>query len=126
MSAFEEIRYLDEALALDGEDVVLQRIISGTTYSVTCRAVVRGFAPHELIPGSGITQGASKVTISATEILAETWPNATAIDDAVAVDARIPRRGDKIVIGGVQRTVQGADPRSIDGQLVRIDMQVLG
>lgn len=130
MSAFEEIRDLDAALALDGEDVVLRRV-TGTTNQIAfdcdCRAFVRGYQPHELVAGSGIAQGDSKVIISPTQINATGWPGARPLSEpASTLDPRVPRRGDKIMINGKLRTIEAADPKSIDGQLVRLELQVRG
>jgi len=130
MSAFQEIRDLDAALALDGEDIVLRRVTGAANqahFDCTCQAFVRGYQPHELIAGSGIIQGDSKVIISPTQIDAAGWPGAQAVTSPPStIDPRIPRKGDIVVVNGIARGVQGASPTNIDGVLVRIDMQVRG
>lgn len=100
---------LDRALARSGELVVLRRRSGGS--AVTCRAVVTGFEPEELV--GGIAQTASKVIISPTEIAAAGWPDP-------------PDRGDSIIIDGRHRHIEAAHPRRIGDELVRIELQVFG
>jgi hypothetical protein len=135
MNASQAIRMLDAALAKHGEDIVLKRITgttNQTTVSVTCRAFVRGFAPQEQVAGLGAAHGDRQaliaptlVIISTTQIDAAVWP-AAPTSPAPAVDPRIPRRGDIMVMGGRNRVVQSADAVSLGGIIVRINVQVMG
>lgn len=116
---------LDAALAEAGEDVVLQRL-TGTQqipFSVTCRAVVRGYTPEELVAGSGIVQGDSKVILSPTEIERAQWPGAQPQSTG---DKRVPRVKDVLIVQGKPRNVMAAMPFYVAGELVRIELQVRG
>lgn len=130
MSAAQEIADLDKHLLLDGEDIVLRRVKGSTVATiqnvdVTCRAFVRGFAPHELV--GSITLQDSRVILSPTQIDAADWP-ADEADSTSLIDPRVPRknRGDKCIIQGKVHSVESAKGILIDGELVRIDMVVRG
>lgn len=120
-----EIAALDRMLAVAGESIVLMRQF-GTTpnsfASVECLAFVRGYRPEELI--GNISQTDSFVVISPTEINRAKWPGGSGL--LSPTDARIPRKGDKVMIRGLQRNVETAGPIYVRGALVRIDMRVLG
>lgn len=117
---------LDAALGKAGQDIRLQRL-TGTQsipFEVTCRAVVRGYAPEELI--NGITQQDSFVILSPTQIEAKGWPGPQISIDPSSVDRRIPRKGDRVFINGKPRNVEAATGLYVDDTLVRIEMRVLG
>ncbi len=121
-----EIVALDRALAKVGQDIRLQRL-TGTQsipFEVTCRAVVRGYAPNELI--NGITQQDSFVILSPTEIDAKGWPGPQSSADPSNIDRRVPRKGDRAFINGKARNVEAATGLYVDDTLVRIEMRVLG
>jgi len=64
-------------IAQFGQPVTLQRVTGTTTqiqHEVVCRAIVRGYEPHELISGSGIVQGDRSVVITNSEIADAQWP----------------------------------------------------
>lgn len=132
MSAESEIAELDKALAADGQDIVLRRVIGKTVASqqfidVICRAFVRGYAPNELV--GAITQQDSRVVLSPTQIDAARWPGGQAVSTAqFQIDPRVPdkNRGDLCYIDGRRCSVEAAKPITIDGVLVRIDMQIRG
>lgn len=127
--AEQEVADLDAALAEDGEDIEIWRLI-GTQQipiKVKCRAFVRGYSAEELV--GGISQTDSRVVISPTEIIASGWPGpqvASPVQPNANQDHRVPRKGDKAVIAGRTRNIEIAHPIYIDGQLVRINMRVLG
>lgn len=112
---------LDRSLITRGEDVTLRRrIASGNNFvSITCRARVRGYDPHEL--SGGIVQGDSKVIMSPSSILANSavWPGAAGGDV-------YPKVNDQIIARGRLRNVQAAETTLEDGQPVRIDLTVRG
>lgn len=110
---------LDASLARRGEDVVLTRGVA----SATCRAFVLAYTPQEMIEGTGIQQGDSLVTISPTCLVG--WPTAGSGIGPTG-DTRIPRRDDRVTIAGWDRAVISAEPRYVDGILVRINLQVRG
>jgi hypothetical protein len=121
-----EIRELDKSLAVDGEDIELQRLI-GTQLipiKVTCRAFVRGYAAVDLI--AGIVQRQRKVIMSPTQIIRAGWPGPNSSATPTNQDRRIPRKGDRVIVGGGACTVEEAGGINIDGGLVRIEMRVLG
>lgn len=120
---------LDEALLDAGEDIVLQHLTLGPggtqiPFSVTCRAVVRGYTPEELIAGSGITQEDRKVILSPTEITAADWPGPMPVRPNV--DKRIPSGGDRVMRHGQAMAVQAAEGIYVQGQLVRIEARARG
>jgi len=130
------IAQLDRALARNGQDITLQRLTLGPNgqqiaFSVGCRAMVTGYQASELIAGSGIVQGDSHVILSPTEINEAQWPGPSIVaagGAAPGTDARVPSksRGDRCVIAGKARAVEAGTPFYIDGELVRIELQVKG
>lgn len=115
---------LDRGLARVGQDIILQRMNGAAVASqVTCRAVVRGYAPDELV--GGITQQDSFVILSPTQIIAANW-KAFAVSGETTLDQRIPIKGNKAVINGKTRNIEAAGGLYVDGELVRIEMRVLG
>lgn len=123
MSASDAIRDLDTALATDGEDIELHRLIGtqAIPIKVTCRAFVRGYAPSQL--SGEIIQGDSSVIISPSEIIRSGWPGSST---QKASDKRVPLKNDKCLIAGRIRNIEAVAPIYIDGELVRIDMHVRG
>lgn len=124
-----DVDALDRALAAKGQDIVLRRVVGVTNQvnvDVRCRAFVRNYAPHELT--SLIIQGDSEVTISLTEIGRAQWPGGQPVaSPPVATDPRVPIANVcKAIIGGKLRNVQAAAPIYVNGELVRIRLQVRG
>lgn len=122
-----EIADLDDALADYGTDVVLRRV-SGTAPNqtntdVTVRAAVRSYQPNELV--GGINQTDSLVIISPTQIAAAGWPAGESASTTVA-DPTLPRRLDKMIIAGRARNIEVVDPIYLGGELVRIEIRVIG
>lgn len=122
------ISSLDRMIADNGQDVVLQRItgaVNQATFSAKVRAFVRGYQPHELV--GSIIQGDSLVIISPTGISAAQWPGPQVIKTPPSTtDSKVPVTGDKCVIAGKTRNIQGANPFYLDGELVRLELQVRG
>lgn len=117
---------LDAALAADGEWIELWRE-TGTQkipFKVRCLAFVRGYAAQELVGGIGQTD--SKVVISPTEIIRAGWPGRNSSATPTDQDRRVPRKGDAVVIAGRKRAVETAGGIYPGGELVRIEMRVLG
>lgn len=123
-----EIAQLDAALAEDGEDVIIRRVVGVNTQvniDVKCRAFVRKYAPQDLV--DTIIQGDSTVIISSTQIIAEQWPGGRPVRPPIPMpDPRVPQSGDKVIIQGWPRTIKATAPIYLSGQLIRIDMQVTG
>lgn len=116
---------LDRSLETDGQDILLQRLdpsVGGTQipYSVTCRAFVRGYRANELV--GTITQQDSKVILSPTQIIEGGWTSGRPQHE----DRRVPMNGNRAVIQGKPRRVEEAEGIYVDGELVRIEMRVLG
>lgn len=124
MTPDQAIASLDRALANKGEDVILRRGLGTQQVPVdaTVRAFVRGLRPEEIV--GSLTQTASKVILSPTDIERAQWPGAQA--GTVVGDPRVPRKGDKVVIQGRARAVEFADPVYVNGALVRVNLFVLG
>lgn len=120
-----EIAKLDRFLANRGEDIRLRRLVGAGNQSVAevkCRAFVRGYAPSQLI--GGITQQDSYVILSPTQINKEQWPGGH--PTTIKTDPRVPVKLDKAIIAGKVRNVEAAVGIYMNGELVRIEMRVLG
>lgn len=130
MSAISDraIADLDAALAEAGQFVTLRRVVSaGAAFAnldVRCRASVRTYRLREEQIVAGVNQAVLLVTLSPAEIAAAQWPGGSIPNQAV--DPSIIRRNDKIVIDGRQRNIDAVVPISIDDEIVRYDLQVLG
>lgn len=132
-----EIAELDRALAADGQDIELWRVqgsgVNPAKVKVGCRAFVRRRANKELV--GAIVQNDDWVIMSPSEIVRTGWPGpwTPAMPGAPAEaaqnpdrDYRLPRKGDKAVINGIERSVEVVKPIYLDNTLIRIEMQVLG
>lgn len=122
------IAQLDAELAEVGEDVVLRRT-TGTApnvanIDVVCRAFVRSWRLKEEDLASGISQALILVTMSPTQINNAQWPGGST--PGQSVDPTIPRRLDQVIVKGRIRDIEAVDPLMVGGEVVRIDMQVLG
>lgn len=125
--ASDAIRQLDEDLAEEGEDIILRRIVGSASQvfiDVKVRARVTGVAAEEL--EGTVSQNEFLCIFSPTEINLAQWPGGQA--PSVVVDPRIPdkSRGDKAYVRGTFRAVQYATGFYPQGELVRIEMRVLG
>lgn len=120
--ALDSLPMLDEFLAEDGHDCVLQRIGSGVTVdqAVTVRAFPRRFA-IEQIGSNGITEQHSMVVLSPTQIIAANWTSGRPAYE----DRRVPMKGNRIVIAGRVRNVEAAVGLYEGAELVRIELRVL-
>ena len=107
MTPAEAIADLDASLARVGEDVKLRKTNSATGQK-TVRARVRGYKPDEVI--GIIQQGDSKVVIS---------PSCLGSFGMPAINGYV-------VAGGVPRRIMGIYAPTIQGTVVRIEMQVRG
>lgn len=103
---------LDRMLASRGRVATLQRR-SGVTVTMTAPLKVfkRGYMPGELVAGTGITQGDTKIVMSNTDLIKASWPGGN------------PRAGDFILVDGVTLRVIAAPVRPMD---VGFDIQARG
>ena len=117
---------LDAALAVDGEciEVWCETGTQKIPFKVRCRVFVRGYVAQELI--GGIVQSDSKVILSPTEIIRAGWPGPNSSATPTNQDRRVPRKGDAVVIAGRKRAVEAAGGIYLAGELVRIEMRILG
>jgi hypothetical protein len=124
--AEQAIADLNAALASDGEWIELWRETGSQKipFKVKCRAFVRGFTAQELV--GGISQTDSKIVMSPTEITRSGWPGPNSSAMPTNQDRRVPRKGDAVIISGRKRTVETAGGIYLAGELVRIEMRVLG
>lgn len=120
LSPAEAIADLDEHLASEGQNVILQRVTGGTTVAqaVTLRAFVRGYQPDELV--NGITQQDAKLIFSPTGLASF---NAGA---AAGLDIRVPIKGNRVVINGRTRAIEAGVGIYVAGTLVRVEAAVKG
>lgn len=114
---------LDSALADSGEDATLRRKSNAGNADVACRVRVRGVNAQRVV--GTITQNDLSVVISPTEILAAGWPG---VDPPApgAIDPRLPRANDFMVVKGKERQVRFSDPIYAAGQWVRCNLIVAG
>jgi hypothetical protein len=119
------IASLDAQLAEHGEDCILRRKEGSPLVEkdVTVRASVRGLRGDELVGTA--TQAYSKAVLSMTQILAAGWPAGHTVIPG-AVDPRIPRPNDFLIVKGKQRQIMFADPIAVDGVVVRVNLTVAG
>jgi hypothetical protein len=119
---------LSSFLARYGQNVIVRRQVGNDAQQATdatVRAVVRGYEPQEL--AGGIQQGDSRVIISPVDLAAAHWPGGQPVGSPPSpLDAIVPRAGDRVVIAGRSRAIVMSAPIYVDGELVRIDMQVRG
>jgi hypothetical protein len=116
---------LAKQIAQHGETVTLTRS-TGTEpaahLDAELRAIVRGYDPADLT--SGIRQGESRVILDPADLERLQWP--AALPGAKAAD-RLPRKGDKVTIGGRQRALtRNAEPVRIGDTIVRLNLDVEG
>ncbi|MBN9242435.1 MAG: hypothetical protein J0I98_06545 [Mesorhizobium sp.] len=119
------IAMLDRHLAMHGENCTLRRK-EGTQLTerdVTVRASVRGLRGTEIVGTA--TQAFSRAVISMTQILAAGWPAGHTVTPG-AVDPRLPRPNDFLVVGGKPRQVSFVNPIRVDGVVVRVELTVAG
>jgi len=107
---------LDRIVRRFGENVQLQRPASPTTPTVyaavaNCRAFLRSEA----------LVGQAKVILSPTDLIREGWPGASG---AEVGDTLVPKKTDKIMAQGRQRTLEAVRPTYMDGILVRVELDV--
>jgi hypothetical protein len=124
MDAQDEIDSLNDFLADNGQEVRLSRYfgtVNQSVSSVSAMAFVRDYKPNELT--AGIIQGDSLAYMSSSEIDAVGWPGGI---EPQAGDARVPVKGDRILINGIERGVESCSPVYIGEVLVRLNIQVRG
>ena len=117
---------LDTMLSRNGSDAVLTRntLAPGGVLipvSVKVRVFATGYQPHELIAGSGIVSGDTKVVMSLTEIEAANWPGKTPTN--FPGDPRIPVKGDTVTLNGRSTAIRSVAVRPLNSGIV---LQVRG
>lgn len=119
------IARLDASLQRRGEDCILRRKEGNPLVEkdVTVRASVRGLRGDEIVGTA--TQAYSKAVISMTQILAAGWPAGHTVTPG-AVDPRLPRPNDYLVVAGKQRQVMFVSPIRVDDAVVRIELTIAG
>lgn len=121
-----EIAALDAALAKVGETIVLRRVVGDlpntVNIDVTCRACVRSYQPDQIV--GNIKQTDSKVILSPSDIARAQWPGGVPEGDPIS--ASLPRMYDRVVVAGRARSINVVDPIYVDGELVRLELNVTG
>lgn len=124
MSPDQALSALDRTLAVHGQNATLRRYAgtgtNRTASDVAVRVRLDDYRPEELV--GGIIQGDSRVILSPTQIIAGSWGGTP----ADGTDGRVPVKNDHLIVAGRARVVQAAVPFYMDGQLVRIELQVRG
>lgn len=126
MGPGECIAALDNALAENGECIVLRRRAglgnSGQNIDVTVRAIVRNFRLKEVLLVDDLKQAILLVTISPTQIKKAQWPGGGV--PGQAIDPSMPRRTDQLQVKGHWYTVDACE--AIGNPPVRYNMQARG
>lgn len=126
------IEALDRALAADGEDVILRRVVGSgdTAINVDVRCRARVDRVESAANAEGPKAQVFTLIMSPTQINEAQWPGGhVPALPPFDVDQRIPRENgpDKILMRGANpRTVTLSDPKIIDGELVRLNLRVTG
>lgn len=125
MTPASAIAALDRQLSEHGEDCILRRKEGNPLVEkdVTVRASVRGLRGDEIVGTA--TQAYSKAVLSMSQILEAGWPAGHTVTPG-AVDPRLPRVNDFLVVKGKQRQIMFADPIEVDGVVVRVNLTVAG
>lgn len=128
MDALAEISRLARQLEEHGQTVTLQRMSTGTgqtvAQSVVAKAFVRpgsyGEQKREVI--GSVSQTDQWIILSPVEIEAAGWTSGA----LGSTDQRIPTKGNKILVAGRLRNVEGAHGIYMKDTLVRIELQARG
>jgi hypothetical protein len=124
---------LDQALAGYGsEDIILRRVVgtapNQVNVDVKCRAKVTAASVEQI--EAGIPAGTFNIIMSPTKMNEAQWPGGSIPAlPPFDVDQSIPREGltDKVLMRGLPpKDVKFVDAVKIDGEVVRINMRVLG
>ncbi|ETR75911.1 hypothetical protein X566_20120 [Afipia sp. P52-10] len=116
MTPDQAITMLDRQIAAHGQTVAFKRLVgTGPTAEhqggdVSIQAHVRTLREDELI--AGMTQNDLMVIVSPTGLAA--WPFG------------IPKKGDKVVVDGVDHNIELPQPINVAGTLVRLNLKVKG
>jgi len=130
MSPDECIAALDNALAADGEDFTLRRVVgvlpNTVNIDVKCKAWITAITAEQI--AAGIPETELNVVFSPTQINEAQWPGGTVPAlPPYNVDQRVPRVDvDKAVVQNRLRTVSFVNAVNVTGALVRINMRVKG
>lgn len=119
---------LDNALATDGEDFILRRVVGSgvnvVNIDVVCRARVDAASTEQIAAGIAATD--LNVIFSPTQINDAQWPGGTLPQvPPFNVDQRVPRESgsDQAIIRGRLYVIRLAKPFFIGDELVRIEMR---
>ena len=122
-----EVRELDKSLRVDGQDIVLRRLVGTTNQiavDVRCRAFVRSIAATVTTPA--VIQANMKIIMSPTEIINEQWPGGEPEVPPRLDDPRVPRRNDQVIVAGALANVMDCDPIYLANDLIRLELLVRG
>ena len=125
---------LDAALEEAGEVIILRRVVGQVpntiNVDVTCPAGVRTWRLAEETLTGNVARAVLIVAISPTPIAEAQWPGGARNDqddqEDAAVDPRMPRRFDQMIVKGQLRNINAVEPFKVAGQVVRYDMRALG
>jgi hypothetical protein len=110
------MQLLARTLGRVGSKLTLRRITGAGDadyIDVDCLAWVSRYKPSELVPGSSLQERDLRVIISPDEINAAQWPGP-------------PKYHDRLFISGEEYVVQSVNPGTIEGTLVRFELQARG
>ena len=123
---------LDRRLARRGEPIYLRRQVNAgvnnTYVQIRMPAIVRALTVEQLI--GNITQQNFFIITSPTEIYRQQWPGGKTPAATGAIiapsDFRIPNTSDVLFVRGAQKAIQRVAPVFDRGELIRIEINVLG
>ncbi len=123
------IARLDRQLRLHGEPVQLVRLVAAVQrVRLNLRAIVKTFGAQQLI--GAITQTNYLVILSPTELRKHGYPGAIPATIPAGTgpirDDMIPTTADAIVLRQAQKAIAQVDAIYEDGEVVRIEIKVLG
>lgn len=115
-------------VSFGSKTVTITRPSNGATVDVL--VAFRQTVATDLSAGGAAYQQGVTVIMSAVEIInaaadsPSTWPGSN--PSGFPGDPRIPAKGDKILIDGRSRNVNAAHPIYVNGDLVRVNLEVAG
>lgn len=123
---------LDRRLKQRGEPIYLRRQVNAgvanTYVQIRMLGIVQALTVQQLI--GGITQQNFVIITSPTEIYRQQWPGGKtppATGSIIAPsDFRIPTTNDALFVRGAQRAIQRVAPVFDRGEMIRLEINVLG
>lgn len=99
-------------IAREGQTVTLRRVVTGVAPVVaTCKAMVRGYRPGELV--QGMVQGDRRIVVAATALSDAGWPVP-------------PKKGDQVEAAGKRLAVEAVESIYVRDEPAKYVIQARG